>query len=251
MGNMEDSKGNEAIRIGQVDKKELRRMKLLDKRRHEKKFAQDMRLLSGPCVNDMILNTYLYRNEFSPIRDRYIGKRFLNKALKKWAIHSPMELKNKIEWLLTEGVRDEFDQLRHELRPLTRQGKKQFLKHLPEDSINYARYHLVERGFYSLPKSGIMAFDLTWAIYLSRVGKRLGYITKIEARQYMMRALQLAQDNYVDKAAYMYAYNLGAYFYESDTAYNQFAKYGLDFISQSFGFKDHEGEWDRSLLEGV
>lgn len=225
-------------------------MNLFEKRRREKKIIHNIRFLSGPCVNDMIMNEYFYCHDFSLIRDRYIGKRFLKKGLKKWSVESPTELKSKIEWLLEEGVRQEFDVLRHELSPLMKQARQQFLKYLPEEHPNYARYHLVEKGLYTLPKSGIMAFDMTWAIYLSRVGKGLGYLTKVEAQQYMLRALHLSQDNYIDKAEYMHAYNLGAYFFESDIEYNKFAKYGLSFINSSVFFNDYEEKWDRSLLEG-
>lgn len=188
------------------------------------------RCLSTGCIDSSFLERYLTIYPFTLIRDRLIGKRFLTKVLKKWEITSPQALKQKVNELLDVGMRQEFNHFLYQLMPLSEEARDLYIQSLSKDKPDYPKLFLANRGMHTLTEKGIAAVDWAWAIYLCRVGRRLGYLTKDEAKALMIKAAQLSQESYSTWNEYFTAFHLGNYFKAEDSNHNHYAKYGLSAI---------------------
>lgn len=152
-----------------------------------------------------------------------MGRKFLKKELKKWDIEDAADLRNTINWLITQGRREEFDQLRNELTPLSEKTRNKYIK----DHPNYGKLYLANYGLKILPHSGIAAYDTAWSIYLCRVGKALGLLSKHEASEFMFKAAKLAQQSYDDWNEFFNAFHLGSYFGSIDLEVSSNNKYNF------------------------
>lgn len=195
----------------------------------KKKQALYLRCLSAPCIESHFLDHYFTAFDFTYIRDRLIGKKFLYKVLEKWEISSPAELKEKIHWLIDVGTREEFNHYLYQLMPLTEEARTQFIESIKDDS-NYPKFLLANRGIYTLTEAGVAAADWGWSIYLCRIGRRLGYLSKTEAKELMLKSAQLSQHAYLNWNEYFTAFHLGSYFNANDSDHNNYGKYGLSIM---------------------
>ena len=71
--------------------------------------------MSTICMGTYFLIHYFTKYEFTFIRDRILGKKFLKKQLQRFDCNEPAQLKEMIEWLLTEGSRQEFQTMYNQL----------------------------------------------------------------------------------------------------------------------------------------
>lgn len=183
-------------------------MTFFEKIKAKKQLKSYYRCISSLCVGNDFHATYLLEYEFSFINNTIMGRKFLKKELKKWDIENATDLKNTIDWLITEGRREEYNQLRNELTPLSEKTRKQYIEGHP----NYVKLYLANFGLKFLPHSGIAAYDAAWSIYLCRVGKALGLLSRREASEFMLRAAKLLQQSYESWNDFFNAFHLGSYF---------------------------------------
>ncbi|KRG13154.1 DUF1266 domain-containing protein [Lederbergia galactosidilytica] len=188
------------------------------------------RCLSAGCVDSNFLERYFIAYDFTYIRDRLIGKRFLTKVLKQWEITNPSELKQKINDLLDGEIQQEFNHVLHQLMPLSEKARDLYIDSLSKDDPDYPKLFLANRGIHTLTENGVVAVDWAWAIYLSRFGRRLGYLSKDEAKRFMVKAAQCSQESYPSWIEYFTAFHLGNYFKAKDSKHNHYAKHGLSAI---------------------
>lgn len=87
--------------------------------------------------------------------------------------------------------------------------------------------YVVNYSLHMLPDAGIAAFDYAWCICLSRIGKRLGYLSKKEAEYYMIQAAKLAQNSYSDWHEYFLAFHIGSHFNKLDIEFISKDKYNI------------------------
>lgn len=213
--------------VGKVIKSESLPILIVNNKQRQELY---FRCLSAGCIDSSFLEHYLTIYRFTFIRDRLIGKRFLTNVLKKWEITSPQELKQKVNELLDVGLRQEFDHFLYQLNPLSEEARDLYIQSLSKDDADYPKLFLANRGVHTLTETGVAAVDWAWAIYLCRVGRRLGYLTKDEANELMSKAAQLSQESYSTWDEYFIAFHLGSYFKAGDSNHNHYAKYGLSAI---------------------
>lgn len=212
-----------------------------------KQIDQYLRCLSTVCLDTHFLMNYYTEYEFTFIRDRILGKKHLKKALRKCGCQEPAALKERIEWFLEEGSRYEFNSMRNQLSPLSEARRKQ----LPKDQPDYEKLYVANHGLHMLPDSGIAAFDYAWCICLSRIGRRLGYLSKKEANHYMVQAAKLAQNSYSDWNEYFLAFHIGSHFNKLDIEFINQDKYNLNYTLRMFRSKDsyvNTIAWENELL---
>ncbi|MGG0731701.1 DUF1266 domain-containing protein [Bacillus paramycoides] len=225
-------------------------MPVLYKRKREKQLELYFRCLSSVCLNCFYLTNYFTRYEFTLIRDRFIGKRFLKNVLWTWKIENSTELKEKIIWFLEEGTRQEFNRIRHQLTPLSDAARKQ----LSKDHPDYEKLYIANYGLHILTDSGIVAFDYAWCICLCRVGRRLGYLSKQEAKDFMIQAAQLSQHSYSDWHEYFNAFRIGSHFNTNDIEFINKDKYNINYVSNLFDYKKtllSVVPWENNLLKDL
>ncbi|HGA0512901.1 TPA: DUF1266 domain-containing protein [Bacillus pacificus] len=215
--------------------------------RKKKQVRQYLRSMSTICMGTYFLIHYFTKYEFTFIRDRILGKKFLKKQLQRFDCNEPAQLKEMIEWLLTEGSRQEFQTMYNQLTPLSEAQRKLLL---PRQS-NDEKMYVVNYSLHMLPDAGIAAFDYAWCICLSRIGKRLGYLSKKEAEHYMIQAAKLAQNSYSDWHEYFLAFHIGSHFNKLDIEFISKDKYNIFYTLGMFRVKDsyvHTIAWKNDLL---
>lgn len=221
----------------------------LKKQKKKKQTELYFRYLSSIGTESSLLFRYFIKYEFTFIRDRIIGKSYLKKALQKWDIINPKELKNKINWFLEVGMRKEFNQLRYQLTPLSEKARRKLIEDL-EGKPEYAKLYVVNYSLHILNDSNIAAFDYAWCIYLCRIGKRLGYLSKNEAENYMVQAALLSQQAYSNWQEYFNACHIGNHFINEDANFTNSDKYFHLAITEFFtqGSPLLEIDWNNDLM---
>ncbi|HDR3649012.1 DUF1266 domain-containing protein [Bacillus sp. SM-B1] len=215
--------------------------------RKKKQVEQYFRCMSTICMDTYLLIHYFTKYEFTFIRDRILGKKFLKEQLRRFDCTEPEQLKEMIEWLLKEGSRQEFQTMYNQLTPLSEAKRKLLLS----GQANDEKMYVVNYSLHMLPDAGIAAFDYAWCICLSRIGKRLGYLSKKEAEHYMIQAAKLAQNSYSDWNEYFLAFHIGSHFNKLDIEFKNKNKYNLMYTLDMFRVKDsyvHTIAWKNDLL---
>lgn len=185
-------------------------------RKQKKSLHTYFRCLSSACIESNTLPFYFTNHEFTMIRDRWLGKRFFKKVLYKCGnIENAQDLKQQINWFLNEGVHQEFEEYRNRLSVLSETARTHYIESSKEDP-DYGKLYQANSGLHTLPPAGVLAHDLAWSIYLCRIGRRLGYLTKEEAWDLMIHAAKLAQQSYSGWSDYLNAFLIGRQFYASD-----------------------------------
>ncbi|PAE88593.1 DUF1266 domain-containing protein [Shouchella clausii] len=200
------------------------------KKTKKRRQALYFRCLSAACIESDFLNHYFTVYDFTYVRDRLIGKKFLQKVLEKWEVSSAAELKQRIQWLMDVGTRREFDYYLDQLTPLSEEARTRFVQSLTKDDPDYPKFFIANRGIHTLTEAGVAAVDWAWSIYLCRVGRRLGWLSKTEANEIMLKAAQQSQQAYLNWNEYFTAFHLGSYFNADDIEHDQYAKHGLSII---------------------
>ncbi|WP_157843263.1 DUF1266 domain-containing protein [Bacillus sp. FJAT-42315] len=222
------------------------------KDKHRKQFELYLQLLSLPFGINPLITYYFVDYKFTFIRDRLIGNRQLIKTMKDHQnINDATELKNTINWLLETNNHQQFNQIRYQLSALSEKARNQYIQSWHKDSSRYAELLIVNQGLHAIPSSGISAFYWGSVIYLCRVGRRVGYLTKKEAQDYMIKAVQLLQQSYLGWNEYMNALILGSYFYNSDAEF-KYNQYNFPYIAMLFAHPKTplpKIKWDNDLLK--
>ncbi len=220
----------------------------MKKRKQQELF---FRCLSSFC-NLTWFNQYFTVYEFTFVGDRLLRKKSLKKILSKWNVSNQDELEKQIRWFLEVGLRQEFNQVRNQLTPLTEKARTQYIQSLDKDHPDYPKLFLTNRGLHTLTEAGIAAFDWAWSIYLCRVGRRLGYLSNNQVREWMIQAAKCSQRDYLDWNEFMTAFHLGYYFKEEDTEHNNQGKYGLSEMFNTLVDKKSpflKIEWENDLFD--
>lgn len=162
------------------------------------------------CSEEWMLNNYYVAYEFGVI-DRYIRKGLIKHTLEHWGITNASELKKKIDWLLQDGVRAEYNRKHACLAALTEQGRSRFLESV-KDEADFEKWGVVHKCLHQLPSGNVVAYDGAWAILLARVGLALTFLTKNEAWEIKLKAAGMLQRNYRSWNEFNVGYMCGAHF---------------------------------------
>ncbi|WP_338752748.1 DUF1266 domain-containing protein [Bacillus sp. FJAT-52991] len=224
------------------------------KDKHRKQFELYLQLLSLPFGANPLMTYYFVDYKFTFIRDRLIGNRELMKALKDdQNINDATELKDTIHWLLEANNHQQFNQIRYQLSALSETARNQYIQSWHKDGSKYAELFIANQGLHAIPASGISAFYWGSVIYLCRVGRRVGYLTKQEAQDYMIKAAQLLQQSYSGWTEYMNALIVGSYFYNSDIEF-KYDQYHFPYTAMFFAHPKTpllKIKWENTLLKNL
>ncbi|WP_203364350.1 DUF1266 domain-containing protein [Bacillus sp. REN10] len=222
------------------------------KDKHQKQLELYLQLLSLPFGINPLMTYYFVDYKFTHIRDRLIGNRQIMKTMKVHQnINDATELKNTIHWLLDTNNHQQFNQIRYQLSALSETARNQYIQSWHKEGSKYAELFIANQGLHAIPVSGISAFYWGSVIYLCRVGRRVGYLTKKEAQDYIIKTVQLLQQSYSGWNEYMNALILGNYFYNSDAEF-KYDQYNFPYIAMFFAHPKtplSKIKWDHDLLK--
>lgn len=132
--------------------------------------------------------------------------------VRQWKINNEESLYEKVQWLLYEGYRKEFQQARQYLSAYS-DRERLALGQAPLDNDKWLkRLSLAERYGERLPAEGIAAFDYAWCVVWTTVGTTLGWMDESTAFAYATQAAVGAQDAYSGWDEYLFGYAVGAEF---------------------------------------
>jgi hypothetical protein len=197
------------------------------------------------------LTTVCYPTYYAAVNQRFTNsKRYMKGMLKERTIDNTNHLKIILDWLIYEGRREDFILCRNELLMIPENEREDYIQSMNiEKKVKMA---LTNRYYRRLPAENIGAFDFAHCILFSRFGMKLGYLTKEEARNYMMEAAHLAQNSYSSWMEYLSAYFIGLQFnnQEDEDKFSSHMKYRKDFISKLIASEYsplHKVKWDVTL----
>ncbi|MMZ61115.1 hypothetical protein D1872_232470 [compost metagenome] len=120
--------------------------------------------------------------------------------------------KNKLNWLLYKGHREEFTTLAQELSAMSGIARQQYINSLSEQDQQKNKVICVHQFMNVLTPAGITAFDYAQLIALYKIGSRLRLIGWRKAQSSSLEAAQIVQSKYRSWHEYYSACIAGAYF---------------------------------------
>lgn len=197
------------------------------------------------------LTTVCYPTYYAAVNQRFIdSKRYMKGMLKQRNLDNTNQLKIILDWLIFEGQREDFIICRNELVMIPENEREDYIQSLNNEKK--VKMSLTNRYYRRIPAGNIGAFDFANCILFSRFGMKLGYLTKEEARDYMMKAANLSQNSYSNWMEYLSAYFIGLQFnnQEDEEKVSSHMKYRKDFISKLIASEYsplHKVKWDVEL----
>ncbi|UKS26652.1 DUF1266 domain-containing protein [Paenibacillus sp. HWE-109] len=177
-----------------------------------------MRALTAVCLKGR-LAYYFTMYKYGFLRDSILAKkRLTNRLSEEWQIHNAQGLKSKLGWLLQEGNRQSYLDIRHRLSALSETDRMDYVQSLPKKQKETIRISIVNYYCRKLPEDGIAAYDYAQYLYLCRVGITLRYLTKQEGLNRMQHVAQLIQQSYSGWEEYVAAYVAGSQFDAAETS---------------------------------
>lgn len=142
-----------------------------------------------------------------------MSKRKMKKAIKSWNdVHESEDLKGLLDWLLKEGRREGFKQLKDYLNTMREEERHKYIQSLPEKDGERYRAFLTNYYLNRLPEAHIAAVDYSFCVLFSQYGKKIKYLTAAEAEEYALQAAKLCQNSYSCWEEYTIAFRVGVQF---------------------------------------
>lgn len=113
-----------------------------------------------------------------------------------YGIKSSITCDRKLKWLLYEGYRSEFKQLRDSLAALPMTERDLYIASLPDSDERKSKLRRVNQLMPNLGRPGIAAYDYALYLAVAQSGVRLGYLAFNEARFFSREIAKLAQSQY-------------------------------------------------------
>lgn len=204
------------------------------------------RCLSSVCTEGLLSYYYLVY-EFHK-GERIFRNHAMKSALKQWNITDSISLKEKIKWLLEDGCCEEYRTIHTQLVPLTRDVRSRYVAS-SIDEANYAKIAVVNRLITQLPSGNISGFGGGWAIYLCRIGRAYGYLSKEEAWALMIRAAEHLHHAYDNWGDYLSAFAAGSHYAAADHEFKKFGNVHNQSINLTNGKKPiiQRAPWGQNL----
>ncbi len=189
-------------------------------RKRRKQLEHYFRALSSLGISGLLSNHYM-RYEFQKY-ERFTRNFLMRSTLKSMNITGRDSLKEKIRWLLEDGLREEYKAFYNRLFFLSDEAKRQTVE-AAKDDPDYGRLAVVYKTMRELPSAEIGAMGGGQAILLCRIGQAYGYLTKEEAWSLKIEAAAYLQSLYDNWSDYFVGFAVGSHFSISDHEYKRFA----------------------------
>lgn len=158
------------------------------------------------------------RNDYEHDENEEEKDRFRTSLEEEWRIHNKEELLSALEWIREGGHRVAFEQMRTFMNALSEADQWKCIHSLNPETGRYHEYLVVKTYMYKLPPAGIAAWD--WGRYanLCRKSAYVGFITEVEAEQFILEAALEAQSAYSSWKEYAVAFLAGRLYWLEQTA---------------------------------
>jgi len=175
--------------------------------------AAYFRFMSQQCMADWsFTKEYFLAYDFTFFRDGIIGKKRLMRVLSKWEAADTAALERKIQWLIETGTRVQYAEESAHFASLRAEERQSWKASLNENDPDYIEnLVLIESQDYL--RNGIAGYDYAWAIFLARVGRRVGLLSRQKAAEYMDQAALAAQHTFSCWDDYMLSFYAGDQFH--------------------------------------
>jgi hypothetical protein len=174
--------------------------------------------------------------ELAPDRFDVNVKKVLKEAIKQWNINGTNDLIEKLNWLISKGKRDAFDDDRRKLTLISEESREAFIQSatVPHDR-NFSPFAIVYEGKPQLPKGGVAAVDFAWCILLAMAGIRLKYIDQDHAQAFITQSILRLQESYYGWDEFIIGFAVGAAYASGQTYTDFFNRHNRFFMQQLIG----------------
>lgn len=136
----------------------------------------------------------------------------LEKELVKWQITDEKNLHERLDWLLNKGTRQRFEKIYTRLACMDEGQRERYLASYPSGSEEQRELEMVYYYLHRVPRSGIMAYDLTWVAYLIKSAYALKKLTNGERLTYLDRTVNIMNDYDWNRRDYINSFIIGLTF---------------------------------------
>ncbi|EPY14468.1 MULTISPECIES: DUF1266 domain-containing protein [Paenibacillus] len=172
------------------------------------------RCLSSVCTDSLIV--YHYIPFGFPFTDRILRRGSMKKAFAAWGVIDKESLLSRVQWLLEDGLREEYKKLHTSLASRNEVSRKRYVES-SVDHPDHAKVVIVNAFLHQLPSGEIAAFGGAWAIFMCNMGLTYGYLTKDEAWGLKLKAARHLQQCYNSWEDYLTAFVAGNSYSDSDS----------------------------------
>lgn len=141
-----------------------------------------------------------------------------------WGSYTRDELLKTLDWLLHEGHRQQFDQMEHLHKTMSKDQIFELLKNSKEyqakPELLKSRIRVAEEAKNGYSSSGIVAWDMVRLGYVVRMAYCADYITSQEAWNYLSKATKITQQSFSSWKEMMESWELGRNFWAYDQKAN-------------------------------
>ncbi|MDN9009089.1 DUF1266 domain-containing protein [Brevibacillus laterosporus] len=129
-----------------------------------------------------------------------------------WGIENKEDLLQSLEWLLKEGHRHSFDEMKFFLSTLSESDQLNYIESISKTSEKYREYQIVKAYMNRIPLAGIAAWD--WGRYanLCKKGAFVGYLSYDEALELVKHVARIAQQQYLSWQEFGTSFLIGRQF---------------------------------------
>ncbi|MCA1293852.1 DUF1266 domain-containing protein [Paenibacillus sp. alder61] len=130
-------------------------------------------------------------------------------------IDTPEQLKQHLEWQMSVGLREEFDNMYQELILLPEAERGRRIASGSDPLIRH-KMSVVNHYLRRMPAGGLTGYDCSFIVLKSLMAEQLKWLTGEEAWNYVGQAVKLARTRYGDWYDYCMSFAVGLEFYAID-----------------------------------
>ncbi|AIG26837.1 hypothetical protein BRLA_c025180 [Brevibacillus laterosporus LMG 15441] len=134
-----------------------------------------------------------------------------------WGIENKEDLLQSLQWLLNEGHRHSFDEMKFFLSTLSESDQLHYIESIPKTSETYREYYIVRAYMDRLPLAGIAAWDWGRYAHLCRIGAFVGYLSDDEVLELVKHVARIAQQQYSSWQEFGTSFLIGRQFWWGQT----------------------------------
>ena len=180
----------------------------------------------------------------------YTKKEIARSLEKSWGVEDRASYIDTVESLLKDGHRRSFEQYGQEVKTIPDIAYIPLCKNYLEEYGDFSKLYLL-RNYYPKLKAGILGWDMSRIIYLSRVSYTLGYISEEDAWKYIYKAATTIQKNFNNWQDLWESYLIGRNYwsYSSSLMSNEIFVNLIDCLNALEGGTKFNLDWSLELTE--
>ena len=164
------------------------------------------------------------------------GKRYMKKALANQGVENAEQLRMRLEWQISQGIRSVFAQMYQELCLLS---ADQRVRRIEAEEDPNVRHELSVVNYYlrRMPPDGVGAYDYSSIVFCCLAGEKLGWLTAEEAQMYAKQGVSLTREHFSNWHDYCFSFAVGLQFINADPENSDYVKDGAERIRRLLNFR--------------